>query len=103
MPMFICSRCGGIDNTACGRNQYKDSGEFVNFFENPAKTDALCSECKPLQSSSSRYPGGVWHGEFPKEIATEEIVLTRGLWPKGNNGFMHLGTFEYLRPKLESP
>ena len=103
MPMFICSSCSGIENTACGRNEYKDTGLYINFFEDPAKTNALCSECKPVGSGSGRYPGGKWHGEFPKVIATEEIVLSRGLWPTGNNGFMHLGKFEYLRPKLQSP
>ena len=100
MPMFICSRCSGIENTVCGYNQYKDTGKYVNFFEDPAKTDALCSECKDPGKGSAKYPGGVWHGTFPKVIATEEIVLERGLWPTGNNGFMHLGKFEYLREQL---
>ena len=103
MPMFICSNCSGIENTACGLIQYKDTGKYAGAFANPAKTDAFCSECKPRDDSCRRYPGGIWHGEFAKEIATEEIVLARGLWPHGNNGFMHLGKFEYLRPKLESP
>lgn len=102
MPMFICTKCSGIENTACGRVQYKDTGAHAGIFEDQAKTDALCSECKP-RTDRGRYPGGAWHGEFPKEIATEEIVLARGLWPHGNNGFMHLGPFEYLRPKLKSP
>lgn len=103
MPLFICSHCDGIENTACGYMQDKETGRFANAFADPSKTDTFCSECKPAGKGSSRYPGGVWHGEFPKVIATESLVLERGLWPTGNNGFMHLGRFEYLRPQLESP
>lgn len=103
MPMFICSRCSGIDNTVLGRNQYKETGAYVNFFADPSKTEALCCECKDPQTSGlGKPPGGVWHNQFPKVIATEEIVRARGIWPNGNNGFMHLGTFEYLREELQS-
>lgn len=48
---------------------------------------------------------GKWHGQFPKEIATEATVREWGLWPHPligpHTGFIYLGKFEYLRPELE--
>lgn len=58
MPLFICTKCNAIENTALG--QYwptvgKDS-------------PALCSECLT----------GKWHGRFPKEIATPQTIAKNG-------------------------
>lgn len=48
MPLYNCSRCGAIENTALGAYWYNRSkGEPV-----------LCSECDT----------GTWHGKFPKVI-----------------------------------
>lgn len=49
MPLFRCSKCGSIDNTAMG-DYWMDTAEG---------RPPLCVECKT----------GVWHGEFPKEPA----------------------------------
>lgn len=47
MPLFNCSRCGVIENTALGAYWYERmKGEPV-----------LCSECST----------GTWHGRFPKQ------------------------------------
>lgn len=55
MPLFNCSHCGAIENTALGAYWY-----------NRAKgRPVLCSECDT----------GTWHGKFPKEtgeIAAQE-------------------------------
>lgn len=48
MPLFKCSKCGGIENTALG-----------DFWSTPEKP--LCSECST----------GIWHGRFEKKNATE--------------------------------
>ena len=48
-PLYVCSRCKTIDNTACGGNYW-----FID-----DKKKALCAECNP------KY--GKWHGRFPKE------------------------------------
>ncbi len=50
---------------------------------------------------------GKWHGQFPKVIATEEIVRERGDWlersdsPGIPRGFIYYGKFEYLRPEID--
>ena len=87
MPMFICDSCSGIENTACGNAFTKADNKRVSI--------VYPGTGKP------KYPGGTWHGEFLKVIATEELVRKRGLYPTGNNGFVHLGKFEYLRSELE--
>lgn len=47
MSVYICEKCGSIENTALG-------GYWQNFRENKPK---MCSECNY----------GKWHGKFPKE------------------------------------
>lgn len=54
MPLYVCDKCHGIDNTALHGNywtrlvDYKKKGSGL----------ILCSECHT----------GVWHGRFPKSI-----------------------------------
>lgn len=49
MPLFACSQCHAVENTALGEYWHsKAKGKPV-----------LCSECST----------GKWHGEFPKEFA----------------------------------
>ncbi len=50
MPLYACSKCGCVDNTALGgywKRVYLD------------KLPPLCSECNPEI--------GKWHGDFPKD------------------------------------
>ena len=102
MPMFICDSCSGIENTACGNAFTKADNKRVSIvYPDPEKENVYCSECTPPGTGKPKYPGGTWHGEFLKVIATEELVRKRGLYPTGNNGFVHLGKFEYLRSELE--
>ena len=58
MPLFKCSKCGCIDNTALG-----------NYWM-AAKGEATCSECHT----------GTWHGRFPK-LQHDEAGIT--LQPDG--------------------
>lgn len=55
MPLYVCSRCHAIENTALGN--YWDTK--INTGDEP-----LCSECET----------GEWHGKFPKTIATSEYL-----------------------------
>lgn len=53
MPLFKCSKCGCVENTACG-----------DYWVNAGRgKPVICSECSPLI--------GKWHGRFPKEPADE--------------------------------
>ena len=62
MPIFQCSKCGCVENTA-----------LSNYWVTTNKDEALCSECDPLI--------GRWHGSFEKQLAT-------GL-KLGNDGFLY--------------
>ncbi len=105
MPLFICDECSGIENTALGTSFLKSTGKFYGLLvKDHSKVTALCSECTPPERAHRR-PPLTWHGEFPKVIATEQMVRECGLWPHPltgtHSGFMHLGKFEHLRPQLE--
>ena len=50
MPLFVCTKCNGIDNTATSGGYW---GEDVK----------LCSECKT----------GEWHGRFDQRQYAEEV------------------------------
>jgi hypothetical protein len=107
MPLFICYTCSGIENTALGFYYDKDN-RFTRWKDPENNGKAFCSECTPAEMEDGRiYHNytGKWHGEFPKEIATEAMVREWGLWPhpltSPHNGFIYLGKFECLRPELE--
>lgn len=53
MPLFMCSKCGGVDNTALG--------DFWSRRKEP-----LCAECSPRT--------GEWHGRWPKKSAEGYLV-----------------------------
>jgi len=58
MPLFLCSECGSVENTALGEYwMNKHYGEPVR-----------CSECAT----------GQWHGEFPKERGTADVIARIG-------------------------
>ena len=52
MPLFKCSKCGCVENTAC-----------YNYWMRVHKKEPLCSECDPEI--------GKWHGHFPKRLPQE--------------------------------
>ena len=87
MSLFICDECGCVENTNCNHPPYDMVGidpEFPNMHSMEMagfndeyketgirqKSALLCSECNT----------GTWHGEFPKEQATEiEIIMGQQL------------------------
>lgn len=60
MPLFECSRCHSVDNTAMGNFW------FTVYHE---KLPALCTACDPQI--------GEWHGQFPR-TRYEEYILKYG-------------------------
>lgn len=52
MPLFRCSKCDCVENTALGE-----------YWGRPEKP--LCSECSEIR-------GNRWHGQFPKEEYDQE-------------------------------
>ena len=77
MPLFACTSCDAIDNTAISGywEQQLDAHDAGKPFE------PKCSECHT----------GTWHGEFPKRFAKAEgyvpdSKLTGFIMPKGGWG-----------------
>jgi hypothetical protein len=61
MPLFRCTQCGCVENTATG-----------NYWSRPK--EPICSECDT----------GVWHGRFPKRSAEGMLIDQNGhLWSQG--------------------
>lgn len=67
MPLFVCTRCKTIDNTALG--YYWPT--MLGGGEKP-----LCSECAPPDPYMGH--GGRWHGKFLKRTATWELIKKIG-------------------------
>ena len=66
MPLFVCDRCGCVENTALGSYWGKD---MPSLWKAEDYGKALCSECAPQQFKSgepTRFTG-TWHGLFPKK------------------------------------
>lgn len=62
MPLFRCSKCGCVENTAL--SEFWVQRDFE-------KADPVCSECRT----------GTWHGKFPKKAATGYKIDQQGfLW-----------------------
>lgn len=81
MPLFICDRCQAIENTAVGH--YWGARELGDgkpprrwWADDDLLGKALCSECTPTEfyDGSKCDKGGKWHGRFPKETATPELI-----------------------------
>lgn len=78
MSLFVCSKCGCIDNTATScywalirpcKNRIYDKS--LKGYEGKP----LCSECAAIEYSKGDelvVVPGTWHGKFKKEWPTEE-------------------------------
>lgn len=66
MSLYVCDRCGCVENTALS-NYWRRIGE--------GKKNRLCSECDPSI--------GAWHGRFPKETWDGKRVV---IWPRPSEG-----------------
>lgn len=80
MSLFVCAKCGCVDNTATSSYWMLTNEYMVDKFDyakelQPYKGMGLCSECGRLATSPDGRDvvvPGKWHGKFPKEKATEE-------------------------------
>lgn len=80
MSIFVCSKCGCVDNTATSsywsivHNTFPEAewDESIKAY----KGKPLCSECCKVifdeTGNNPRYVPGKWHGKFPKKPITEE-------------------------------
>lgn len=71
MPLFICAKCGCVENTALStywsRNLLPYAEELKEYEGKP-----LCSECGMFDRDMKCIAPGRWHNRFPKEQASEE-------------------------------
>lgn len=71
MGLFICEKCGAIENTALGMYW---ASEYAHYKDHPELDGKLlCSECVPLYYDDGSATGftGEWHGNFKKEYAKD--------------------------------
>lgn len=77
MGLFVCDKCHAIENTALGwfSTKHKNQSHLGSLYPDG---EAYCSECAPafFASGAPNPKGGKWHGVFPKEIATKEVVIS---------------------------
>lgn len=78
MPLFICSKCGCVDNTATSDYWAVVHKLFPIEYDASIKEfegKPLCSECGKLifdsKGENPRMIPGKWHGKFPKKQATD--------------------------------
>lgn len=76
MGVYICEKCGSIENTAVG-------GYWGNCFKNEPKQ---CSECN----------FGKWHGTFPKKHWTDYGIMKLLELEKRKDGSM-INATEFLK------
>lgn len=85
MPIFICAKCGVLENTACCSfwtltsswiNHYKFHPDLL-----PYKGKPLCSECATTAygkdkdgNEVSAVVSGKWHGKFDKKYPDEKEI-----------------------------
>lgn len=60
MPLYCCTKCGCVENTA-----------LSNYWATDDHTEALCTECDPAIAA--------WHGVFQKRSAVGMLVDDLGL------------------------
>lgn len=85
MPVFICEKCGVIENTACCDYWSLTSSRISDFLWHKDlinyKGKALCSECAkigvfnaPDGNTKLCVVPGKWHNEFSKEYPSKEKI-----------------------------
>jgi hypothetical protein len=79
MGIFICAKCGCVENTALSSYWTVTKKLFPIAYDEELKEykgKPLCSECGNLtfdeKGNNPKMVQGKWHGRFPKEQATEE-------------------------------
>ncbi|HLH92043.1 MAG TPA: hypothetical protein VKX28_26725 [Xanthobacteraceae bacterium] len=90
MPLFMCTKCGCVDNTALAEywNQERDwLAATANAVARP-RFEPQCSQCL-----TSR-----WHGQFPRKLAEGYVSDQRGRYiytpEQAAGSASHMGPFK---------
>lgn len=78
MSLYMCEKCGCVENTALGFYWSRDQPMWPE----DVRGKALCSECGPTTFSNGDPTDlGVWHGRFEKRSAKGYHLDSEGfLW-----------------------
>lgn len=92
MPLYVCSKCGTVENTALGG--YWEQGYRAR--EAGEEHEPLCSQCDPSI--------GKWHAQFERAGADGYLADARGfLWTaEETTKVPHLGPFKAIAPRPAS-
>ena len=74
MPLFICAKCGCIENTALSTYWFRHNLKYTDGLEE-YQDKPLCSECGAVvydDNVCGKMVPGRWHNRFPKVKATEK-------------------------------
>ncbi len=75
MPLFICAKCGCVENTALSTYWFRKNCRYTDGLEE-YQDKPLCSECGAVVYDDNHNKGlivpGRWHGRFPKKPASED-------------------------------
>lgn len=81
MALFICKKCGTIENTSLCSYwclAMEDEWEWSEELKDYKGEKCLCSECAKIQYYKDKCGGivvpGKWHNRFPKEYPSEEEI-----------------------------
>lgn len=90
MGIYICEKCGCVDNTACGGNYLVSKESKHKYKDEYANTHSLCIECTPVEYSdgSINRKAGKWHDMFEKkhwsQYGIKEELIAECKKNKGN-------------------
>lgn len=91
MPLYMCSTCGCVENTATG-GYWAQQMEHHERGGAPPAFEPLCSEHNPAI--------GKWHGEWPKKLAEGYVATREGFiysQSEAAGRFKHLAPFEPVK------
>lgn len=96
MPIFICDKCGVLENTACcsywtlAMEQHSTSSrlEWSEELKEHKGKKYLCSECADIEhfrDGRSVVVPGKWHGRFKKEYPDSKSIY----WMRKNKQILN--------------
>lgn len=88
MSLFVCAKCGCVDNTATSSYWMLTNEYMVDKFDyakelQPYKGMGLCSECGRLATSPDDRDvvvPGKWHGKFPTPTRKRRKTSGVSIW-----------------------
>ena len=83
MPVFICSRCGCIDNSACENNFWNVRAKERLYQRKIFNEAPVCESCTPCEynikdeKGKGYMPKGKWHNMFEKRFIKDYTKYTK--------------------------